>query len=55
MFSQRYAEISFSEMTGMQNLIRFIFELLLRRWDLYHRVERQKVMVTSREQTAVRP
>ena len=44
----------FSEMTGIQNLICFISKLLLRPWDLSHRVERQKIMVTSQEETAVR-
>ena len=33
----------------------FVFELLLRPWDLSHRVDRQKLMVTSKEETAVRP
>ena len=31
-----------------------IFKLLLRPWDLAHRVERQKLMVTSREGVSVR-
>ena len=30
-------------------------KLLLRPWDLSHRLERQKLMVTSQEKTAVRP
>ena len=42
-----------SEMTGMQNLICF-FKLLLRPWGLSHRVERQKLMVNSREEMSVR-
>ena len=42
-------------MTGMQSLIRFNFKLLLRPWDLSRRVERQELIVTSPEETAVRP
>ena len=40
-----YSEISFPEMTGMQSLSIFVFELLLQSWDLSHRVERHKLMV----------
>ena len=45
----------FSGMTGMQNLFPFCFKVVLRSWDLSHRVERHKLMVTSWEETAVRP
>ena len=41
-------------MAGMRNLILWIFKLLLRPWDLSHRVEHQKLMVTSREEMSVR-
>ena len=44
----------FPEMTGTQHLFPYIFKVLLRRWDLSHRVERQKLMVTSREEMSVR-
>ena len=43
-----------SEMTGTQNLTFFIFKLLLRPWDLSPRVERQKLMVNSRQEVFVR-
>ena len=55
MFLQHFPNIYFSERTGMHNLFPFNFKLLLRPWDLFHRVERQKLMVTSREETVVRP
>ena len=54
MFWQRCSKIYFSEMTGMQKLIDFMFKLLLRPWDLSHRVERQKIMVISRREMSVR-
>ena len=38
----------------MRNLIFLIFRLLLRPWGLSHRVERQKLMVNSREEMPVR-
>ena len=41
-------------MTGMQNLICLNVKLLLRTWDLSHRVERQRLMITSREEIYVR-
>ena len=41
-------------MTGMQLHILIICKLLLRPWDLSHRVERQKLMVKSREEMSVR-
>ena len=55
MFLTRFPNNSFSEMTGMQHLLYFIFKLLLRPWDLSHRVECQQLMVTSQEETAVPP
>ena len=41
-------------MTGMQNLISFVSKMLLGPWDLSHRVERQKLMVTSGWEMSVR-
>ena len=38
----------------MRNLIFCIFELLLRPWELSHRIERQKLMATSQEKMSVR-
>ncbi len=32
----------------------FVFKLLLRPWDLSHRVERQKLMVISQDEMSVR-
>ena len=40
-------------MAGMRNML-FLFKLLLRPWDLSHRVERQKLMVNRREEMSVR-
>ena len=37
----------------MQTLIFLIFKLLLRPWDVFHRVERQKLMVNSQEDVSV--
>ena len=52
---KRFSTISFSEVTGMQHLIVLVrFKLLLRPWDLSHRVERQKLMVNGREEMFVR-
>ena len=42
---QRFSETKKCAMAGMRNLI----------WDLSRRVERQKLMITSLEETAVRP
>ena len=44
----------FSEMTGIPNLFYFIFKLLRRPWDLSHRVDRQKLILDSREEMSVR-
>ena len=44
----------FSEMMGERNLIFKMFKLLLRPWDLSHRVERQNLMVTSQEEMSLR-
>ena len=41
-------------MTGMRILLYLNFEVALRPWDLSHRVERQKLMVNSREGVSVR-
>ena len=48
------SNISCSEMTGMHNLFFLICKLLLRPCDLSHRVERQKLIVISREELSVR-
>ena len=54
MFWQRVPNILFSEMTGMQHLFFFMFKLLLRPWDLSHRVESQKLMVNRWEEMSLR-
>ena len=48
-----FLKIYLSKMTGMQNLIIFL-KMLLRPWDLSHRVERQKLMIISLEEMYVR-
>ena len=53
-FWKRFSNNPFSEMTGMQNQFFVILKLLLRPWDLSHRVERQKLLVNSREEMFVR-
>ena len=52
-FLQRFSKMYFSEMTGMQKLF-FVVKLLPRHWDVSHRVERQKLMIKSREEMSVR-
>ena len=42
------------ENDGECNTRLVIFKLLLRPWDISHRVERQKLMVISREEMSVR-
>ena len=51
-FVQRVPNKYFSEMTGMQHLT--FFTLLLRPWDLSHRVERQKLVAIGWEVMSVR-
>ena len=50
---KHFPKIYFSEMMGMQSLFQFV-KLFLRSWDLSHRVQRQKLMVTSWEEVSVR-
>ena len=50
---KRFSKIPFLEVTDMHNLICLICELLIRPWELSHRVERQKTMLIRQEKTSV--
>ena len=52
---ETFSENLFFRNDGDAKPVCFICALLLRFWDLSHGVEHQKLMVTSQEETAVRP
>ena len=52
---QRFSSISVPEMTRMQNLGFFFLKVAPTALVPSHRVERQKLTVTSKEEFAVRP